>query len=178
MPLARSPKPSPIDPYSSFPSQSAYDDLEDLLNEPRQKRPPPLSKPKNSFAMSQISSIPSQTQSHSGMAFPTYYRPSKPLTGTESLPQLADDSGSSYDTTVNQARQSQSHESDNEKDRVVYKPIPEKHQLGYLSTAALIINKMIGTGIFSKPSAILKLTGSKGGALFLWVTGGIMTLTG
>jgi hypothetical protein len=50
--------------------------------------------------------------------------------------------------------------------------------LGYLSTAALIINKMIGTGIFSKPSQILRLTGSKGGALFLWVTGGVMTLTG
>ena len=62
--------------------------------------------------------------------------------------------------------------------RVIYMPMPEDHRLGTLSTAALIINKMIGTGIFSKPSEILKLTGSKGGALFLWVTGGVMTLTG
>ena len=64
------------------------------------------------------------------------------------------------------------------KGRVTYKPIPEKNLLGSLSTAALIINKMIGTGIFSKPSEILSLTESKGGALFLWVAGGLMTLTG
>lgn len=64
------------------------------------------------------------------------------------------------------------------KGRVNYKPIPEKRMLGYMSTAALIINKMIGTGIFSMPSSVLTSTGSKGASLFLWVTGGFMTLSG
>lgn len=64
------------------------------------------------------------------------------------------------------------------KGRVNYKPIPEKRMLGYMSTAALIINKMIGTGIFSMPSSVLASTGSKGGSLFLWVTGGFMTMSG
>lgn len=58
------------------------------------------------------------------------------------------------------------------------RPRPEKRMLGYISTSSLIINRMIGTGIFSKPSDILKKTNSKGGALLLWVAGGMMTLSG
>lgn len=57
------------------------------------------------------------------------------------------------------------------------KPMKESEKLGSFSVAALIINKMIGTGIFSKPSAILRSTGSKGASIFMWVAGGIMTLT-
>lgn len=58
-------------------------------------------------------------------------------------------------------------------------PMPENRRLGYLSVAALIINKMIGTGIFSTPGTVLTGTGSsKGAALFLWVLGSITTLTG
>ncbi|KAL7268527.1 hypothetical protein RUND412_008848 [Rhizina undulata] len=64
-----------------------------------------------------------------------------------------------------------------EQDQVRYEPLPEKRRLGYLSTAALIINKMIGTGIFSTPSSVLQSTGSKGGAIMLWVAGALMTLT-
>ena len=39
--------------------------------------------------------------------------------------------------------------------------------------ACLIINKMIGSGIFIQPSAVLLLTGSKVGALFIWVFGAV-----
>ncbi|KAI5837444.1 amino acid permease-domain-containing protein [Morchella snyderi] len=67
---------------------------------------------------------------------------------------------------------------DNAPNADILRPRPEKRMLGYISTSSLIINRMIGTGIFSKPSDILKKTGSKGGALLLWVVGGMMTLSG
>jgi hypothetical protein len=41
---------------------------------------------------------------------------------------------------------------------------------------AFIVNKMIGTGIFIQPPAVLLLTRSKGEALGLWVLGFIYTL--
>lgn len=45
-------------------------------------------------------------------------------------------------------------------------------------TMALIINKMIGTGIFSTPSLILSLSGSIGLSLVLWVIGALVTFSG
>ena len=44
--------------------------------------------------------------------------------------------------------------------------------------SALILNKMVGTGIFVAPSAVLALTGSKGVSLCLWLVGGVMTWAG
>jgi len=41
---------------------------------------------------------------------------------------------------------------------------------------AFIVNKMIGTGIFTAPPGVLLLTKSKGEALGLWVLGFIYTL--
>lgn len=41
---------------------------------------------------------------------------------------------------------------------------------------AFIVNKMIGTGIFVQPPAVLLLTRSKGEALGLWVIGFVYTL--
>ncbi|KAF2746086.1 amino acid transporter [Sporormia fimetaria CBS 119925] len=40
----------------------------------------------------------------------------------------------------------------------------------------IIVNRMIGTGIFSTPSSILQATNSTGVALLFWVLGGIMSL--
>ncbi|TGZ77031.1 amino acid transporter [Ascodesmis nigricans] len=65
-----------------------------------------------------------------------------------------------------------------DRDRVEYKPIPEKRKLGYFSTASLIISKMIGTGVFAKPSVVLANSGGRGISLFLWVACGIMSLMG
>ena len=103
---------------------------------------------RDGIEFSQVPPDPSKAQDQPDRAFPGYFRPRARPRGAE-VPS-----------------------------RVIDRPMPEDHRLGTLSTAALIINKMIGTGIFSKPSEILKLTGSKGGALFLWVTGGVMTLAG
>ncbi|KAF8249975.1 amino acid transporter [Wilcoxina mikolae CBS 423.85] len=63
-------------------------------------------------------------------------------------------------------------------DRVQYPPMPEDKKLGYFSTAALIVSKMIGTGVFAKPSVVLANCGGKGVALFLWVACGLMSLAG
>ncbi|KAK4444386.1 amino acid permease-domain-containing protein [Podospora aff. communis PSN243] len=54
--------------------------------------------------------------------------------------------------------------------------IPEDRRLGVTSTALLIVNRMIGTGIFSTPSTIIQATNSVGAALLFWVLGGFMTL--
>jgi hypothetical protein len=63
-------------------------------------------------------------------------------------------------------------------DRVEYVPMPERKKLGYFSTAALIVSKMIGTGVFAKPSVVLMNCGGRGVALFLWVACGLMSLAG
>ncbi|RDW29238.1 amino acid permease-domain-containing protein [Yarrowia lipolytica] len=60
-------------------------------------------------------------------------------------------------------------------------PISDKaqlHTLSLSSTALLILNKMIGTGVFSTPSGIYQLTGSVGISLVLWVLGGVLAFTG
>lgn len=54
----------------------------------------------------------------------------------------------------------------------------EEKKLGAFSTAALIISKMIGTGVFAKPAVVLLNCGGKSVALGLWLAGGAMTLCG
>ncbi|CAM9010765.1 unnamed protein product [Wickerhamomyces anomalus] len=50
--------------------------------------------------------------------------------------------------------------------------------LGVFACMSLIINKMIGTGIFSTPALIFYLCGNIGTSLILWVIGGIVTFCG
>jgi len=47
----------------------------------------------------------------------------------------------------------------------------DSRKLGVTSAVFVIINKMIGTGIFSTPSGIFAATGSVGVSLFLWIIG-------
>lgn len=49
-------------------------------------------------------------------------------------------------------------------------------KLSWWDVSALIINKMIGTGIFTGPPTILLHTGKKSTALVLWATGLVYTL--
>lgn len=48
--------------------------------------------------------------------------------------------------------------------------------LRWWDVSSLVINKMIGTGIFTAPPAVLILTGNKREALGLWITGFLYTL--
>jgi len=56
--------------------------------------------------------------------------------------------------------------------------IPDARKLGVFSTTLLIINRVVGTGIYSAPSAILANTDSVGASLIFWVLGGIMSFAG
>ncbi|KAK4122212.1 amino acid transporter [Parathielavia appendiculata] len=51
-------------------------------------------------------------------------------------------------------------------------------KIGVASAVFLILNKMIGTGIFSTPSSIFAATGSVGISLLLWAVAGLLTLSG
>ena len=50
-----------------------------------------------------------------------------------------------------------------------------ERRLGTFDVAALIINKQIGSGVFTTPGLVLSLTKSKSVALGLWVVGGVYT---
>ena len=54
----------------------------------------------------------------------------------------------------------------------------QKRQIGTFSAFFLVFNRMVGTGIFATPSAILSLSGSVGLALFIWVAGMIIAAAG
>lgn len=54
---------------------------------------------------------------------------------------------------------------------------PER-RLGIAGTVFLILNKMIGTGIFSTPASVFAATGSVGLSLVLWLAGGLIVLSG
>ncbi|KAH6850690.1 amino acid permease-domain-containing protein [Chaetomium sp. MPI-CAGE-AT-0009] len=54
----------------------------------------------------------------------------------------------------------------------------ESGQIGVVGAMFLILNKMIGTGIFSTPSSIFAATGSVGISLLLWAVAGLLTLSG
>ena len=49
----------------------------------------------------------------------------------------------------------------------------EKQHLTTLEAASLIVNKMIGTGIFTTPGMVLALTQNKSLALSFWIVGGL-----
>ncbi|KAK4157174.1 amino acid/polyamine transporter I [Chaetomidium leptoderma] len=54
----------------------------------------------------------------------------------------------------------------------------ESGTIGVSGAVFLILNKMIGTGIFSTPSSIVAATGSVGISLLLWAVAGLLTLSG
>ncbi|CAI4210948.1 unnamed protein product [Parascedosporium putredinis] len=53
-----------------------------------------------------------------------------------------------------------------------------KRQIGVPSAIFLIVNRIIGTGIFATPSGILALSGSVGLSLFIWVAGMLIAFAG
>ena len=60
----------------------------------------------------------------------------------------------------------------------VYETSEERKTIGLTSAVFLILNRMIGTGIFATPSAIFALSGSVGLSLFMWVAGTIIAGAG
>lgn len=60
----------------------------------------------------------------------------------------------------------------------VYETGDDRKTIGLTSATFLILNRMIGTGIFATPSAIFALSGSTGLALFMWVAGTLIAAAG
>jgi hypothetical protein len=54
----------------------------------------------------------------------------------------------------------------------------ERFRLGFFSSACLVINRMVGTGIFNSPTTVIRGTKSTGGALLLWFFGILYGLSG
>lgn len=54
----------------------------------------------------------------------------------------------------------------------------QNRHLGVTSAIFFILNKIIGTGIFSLPSSVYKSTGSVGWSIVLWVFGGVASYAG
>ncbi|KAI0777262.1 amino acid transporter [Trametes elegans] len=68
---------------------------------------------------------------------------------------------------------------DQEDEETGWEELPDhKRQLGLLSTASLIFNRVIGTGIFATPSVILRSSGSVGLSLVMWLLGATVALCG
>ncbi|TVY27277.1 High-affinity methionine permease [Lachnellula hyalina] len=63
-------------------------------------------------------------------------------------------------------------------DDTEYQTTNSRRQVGLTSAIFLIFNRMVGTGIFATPSAILSLSGSVGLALFIWVAGMLIAAAG
>ncbi|KAK2782591.1 hypothetical protein FQN52_000801 [Onygenales sp. PD_12] len=54
----------------------------------------------------------------------------------------------------------------------------DRKRIGVVSASFLIFNRIVGTGIFATPSAILALTGSVGMSLIIWFIGMTIAMTG
>ncbi|EFX06011.1 high affinity methionine permease [Grosmannia clavigera kw1407] len=63
-----------------------------------------------------------------------------------------------------------------------HETVPDEHsperRLGIAGTVFLILNKMIGTGIFSTPASVFAATGSVGLSILLWIAGGVIIMAG
>ncbi|KAN0062050.1 methionine permease [Thecaphora frezii] len=56
--------------------------------------------------------------------------------------------------------------------------LPQGRQLGLVSAIFLIVNRIVGTGIFATTSTILDQSGSVGMSLIYWLIGAVIAMTG
>jgi hypothetical protein len=91
---------------------------------------------------------------------------------------LTSDDQVQYDSDrAKQSHLSDSPDSGSVQDELTYQ-FDDSRKLGITSSVFVILNKMIGTGIFSTPSGVFAATGSVGVSLFLWIIGGVLTFAG
>jgi hypothetical protein len=61
---------------------------------------------------------------------------------------------------------------------IITKAPEERFRLGTWTVIGLVINRMIGTGIFMSPSTIIRGTESVGITLLFWLAGAVLTVAG
>ncbi|KAH7179784.1 amino acid permease-domain-containing protein [Fusarium flagelliforme] len=67
----------------------------------------------------------------------------------------------------------------NDNEGEIYTSAPkEAFKLGYFDVMCLVLNRMIGTGIFNSPQRVMQGTNSTGASLLLWLAGVIYCLSG
>ncbi|KAB8229493.1 amino acid/polyamine transporter I [Aspergillus alliaceus] len=62
--------------------------------------------------------------------------------------------------------------------KVIESHILQERQIGVFGAISLIVNKIVGAGIFSTPATIFKLSGSVGMSLMLWIVAGMISTCG
>jgi hypothetical protein len=67
-------------------------------------------------------------------------------------------------------------EAENNPSKFVVRGVTAEQKLGWITVVCFVLNRTIGSGIFVQPSTILQGTGSIGGALLLWVFGGVVSI--
>ena len=70
------------------------------------------------------------------------------------------------------------YESYDEQNQVFTRAPKERFRLGYLDVGCLLINRMVGSGIFNSPQRIMQGTLSTGTSLLFWFAGIIYCLAG
>ncbi|KAL4400191.1 methionine permease [Malassezia pachydermatis] len=79
------------------------------------------------------------------------------------------------DDDVSVLANSDSEKRDEEADaELAYNELPQGRNLGTLSAVFLMVNRILGTGVFSTTSTILNQSGSVGMSLMYWVIGGLI----
>jgi len=63
-------------------------------------------------------------------------------------------------------------------DAIVTDAPKQPFRLGFFSTVCLIVNRVIGTGIFNSPGIVIRGTNSTAGAMLLWFAGTLFGLAG
>lgn len=63
-------------------------------------------------------------------------------------------------------------------DAIVFDAPGEGFRLGYIDVACLVLNRMIGSGIFLSPQHVLLGTKSVGASLLFWAAGAVYALAG
>ncbi|KZT28176.1 amino acid transporter [Neolentinus lepideus HHB14362 ss-1] len=97
------------------------------------------------------------------------------MVASESEP-LLDRQGTTADVTTGEGRY---HDEDDWNDGETLSEAPEsRRRIGVVSAIFLIFNRIIGTGIFSTPSIILRSAGSVGVTMLMWVIGAAIAATG
>ncbi|QDS77828.1 hypothetical protein FKW77_006162 [Venturia effusa] len=108
----------------------------------------------------------SQTQS------PSYSQSQSQSQSRTDVPTVTADDVSSIDDAVFDIRP------ENIPNTIITKAPAKQFRLGTWTVIGLVINRMIGTGIFNSPSTVIKGTGSVGAALLFWFAGALFTIAG
>ncbi|KAJ3006254.1 hypothetical protein HKX48_000214 [Thoreauomyces humboldtii] len=103
--------------------------------------------------------------------------------GTKSHSTLHGDDGLAAKSDVNDhaygvEEEEEDHPVDSEKQVAAARELPQGRQLGVVSATFLIVNRIIGTGVFATSSTILAQSGSVGMSLIYWAIGAVIAVTG